>query len=86
MFHLKAVLLVDISPVKCWYFVLIGTYPVSLCINSMYNNFLFSTEGGSWWENAIAAFLNRNYPVSWLVRDVSALICSYISHSCHICP
>ncbi|XP_056346969.1 N-acylethanolamine-hydrolyzing acid amidase isoform X1 [Oenanthe melanoleuca] len=26
-------------------------------------------EGGSWWENAIAAFLNRNYPVSWLVRD-----------------
>ncbi|XP_027311869.3 N-acylethanolamine-hydrolyzing acid amidase [Anas platyrhynchos] len=25
--------------------------------------------GGSWWENAIAAFLNRNYPVSWLVRD-----------------
>ncbi|XP_064918988.1 N-acylethanolamine-hydrolyzing acid amidase isoform X2 [Columba livia] len=26
-------------------------------------------EGGRWWENAIAAFLNRNYPVSWLVRD-----------------
>uniref|UniRef100_A0A803Y8Z7 N-acylethanolamine acid amidase n=1 Tax=Meleagris gallopavo TaxID=9103 RepID=A0A803Y8Z7_MELGA len=26
-------------------------------------------EGGSWWENAIAAFLNRNYPVSWLIRD-----------------
>lgn len=25
--------------------------------------------GGRWWENAIAAFLNRNYPVSWLVRD-----------------
>ncbi|POI22321.1 hypothetical protein CIB84_013933, partial [Bambusicola thoracicus] len=25
--------------------------------------------GGSWWENAIAAFLNRNYPVSWLIRD-----------------
>lgn len=24
---------------------------------------------GSWWENAIAAFLNRNLPVSWLVRD-----------------
>ncbi|NXK63613.1 NAAA amidase, partial [Sylvietta virens] len=26
-------------------------------------------DGGRWWENAIAAFLNRNYPVSWLVRD-----------------
>uniref|UniRef100_A0A674H5I6 N-acylethanolamine acid amidase n=1 Tax=Taeniopygia guttata TaxID=59729 RepID=A0A674H5I6_TAEGU len=25
-------------------------------------------DGGRWWENAIAAFLNRNYPVSWLVR------------------
>ncbi|KFP03677.1 N-acylethanolamine-hydrolyzing acid amidase, partial [Calypte anna] len=25
--------------------------------------------GGRWWENAVAAFLNRNYPVSWLVRD-----------------
>ncbi|XP_064005789.1 N-acylethanolamine-hydrolyzing acid amidase isoform X3 [Pogoniulus pusillus] len=24
---------------------------------------------GRWWENAVAAFLNRNYPVSWLVRD-----------------
>lgn len=35
--------------------------------------FSFFPAGGSWWENAIAAFLNRNYPVSWLVRDVSAL-------------
>ncbi|XP_074848132.1 N-acylethanolamine-hydrolyzing acid amidase [Carettochelys insculpta] len=26
-------------------------------------------DHGSWWENAIAAFLNRNFPVSWLVRD-----------------
>ncbi|NXT28661.1 NAAA amidase, partial [Syrrhaptes paradoxus] len=26
-------------------------------------------DGGKWWENAIAAFLSRNYPVSWLVRD-----------------
>lgn len=34
--------------------------------------FFLSPAGGSWWENAIAAFLNRNYPVSWLVRDVSA--------------
>ncbi|NWI93676.1 NAAA amidase, partial [Pitta sordida] len=30
---------------------------------------LFSPKDGKWWENAIAAFLNRNYPVSWLVRD-----------------
>ncbi|XP_006035954.1 N-acylethanolamine-hydrolyzing acid amidase isoform X1 [Alligator sinensis] len=26
-------------------------------------------DGGAWWENAVAAFLNRNYPVSWLIRD-----------------
>ncbi|XP_042323237.1 N-acylethanolamine-hydrolyzing acid amidase [Sceloporus undulatus] len=25
-------------------------------------------DAGSWWENAIAALLNRNIPVSWLVR------------------
>ncbi|KAH0615770.1 hypothetical protein JD844_026242 [Phrynosoma platyrhinos] len=30
-------------------------------------NFL---DAGGWWENAIAAFLNRNIPVSWLVRTV----------------
>ncbi|XP_050801167.1 N-acylethanolamine-hydrolyzing acid amidase isoform X2 [Gopherus flavomarginatus] len=24
---------------------------------------------GRWWENAIAAFLSRNIPVSWLIRD-----------------
>ncbi|XP_067413136.1 N-acylethanolamine-hydrolyzing acid amidase [Emydura macquarii macquarii] len=26
-------------------------------------------ENGRWWENAIAAFLGRNFLVSWLVRD-----------------
>ncbi|XP_065261547.1 N-acylethanolamine-hydrolyzing acid amidase [Emys orbicularis] len=26
-------------------------------------------DKGRWWENAIAAFLSRNVPVSWLVRD-----------------
>ncbi|NXB59024.1 NAAA amidase, partial [Struthidea cinerea] len=26
-------------------------------------------DDGRWWKNAIAAFLNRSYPVSWLVRD-----------------
>ncbi|KAJ6657497.1 hypothetical protein lerEdw1_002432 [Lerista edwardsae] len=25
---------------------------------------------GTWWENAVAAFLNRNSPVSWLIRTV----------------
>lgn len=39
IFHLKVVLLVGTSPVKCWYLVLIGTYPVSLYINYMYSNF-----------------------------------------------
>ncbi|XP_034959014.2 N-acylethanolamine-hydrolyzing acid amidase [Zootoca vivipara] len=27
-------------------------------------------DSGEWWENAIAAFINRNTPVSWLVRTV----------------
>ncbi|CAI5784817.1 N-acylethanolamine-hydrolyzing acid amidase [Podarcis lilfordi] len=27
-------------------------------------------DSGAWWENAIAAFINRNSPVSWLVRTV----------------
>uniref|UniRef100_A0A8D0BIP6 N-acylethanolamine-hydrolyzing acid amidase n=1 Tax=Salvator merianae TaxID=96440 RepID=A0A8D0BIP6_SALMN len=27
-------------------------------------------DKGAWWENAIAAFLQRNSPVSWLVRTV----------------
>uniref|UniRef100_A0A8C0GRB3 N-acylethanolamine acid amidase n=1 Tax=Chelonoidis abingdonii TaxID=106734 RepID=A0A8C0GRB3_CHEAB len=26
-------------------------------------------DKGRWWENAIAAFLSRNVPVSWLIRD-----------------
>uniref|UniRef100_A0A8D0GQT3 N-acylethanolamine-hydrolyzing acid amidase n=1 Tax=Sphenodon punctatus TaxID=8508 RepID=A0A8D0GQT3_SPHPU len=26
-------------------------------------------DSGKWWENAVAALLNRNVPVSWLVRD-----------------
>uniref|UniRef100_A0A8C8VHV7 N-acylethanolamine-hydrolyzing acid amidase n=1 Tax=Pelusios castaneus TaxID=367368 RepID=A0A8C8VHV7_9SAUR len=26
-------------------------------------------DKGRWWENAIAAFLSRNFPISWLVRD-----------------
>nr|XP_060635363.1 N-acylethanolamine-hydrolyzing acid amidase [Anolis sagrei ordinatus] len=25
-------------------------------------------DAGNWWENAIAAFFNRNIPVSWLIR------------------
>ncbi|XP_054845797.1 N-acylethanolamine-hydrolyzing acid amidase [Eublepharis macularius] len=29
-------------------------------------------DNGKWWENAIAAFLNRDTPVSWLVRTVLA--------------
>ncbi|XP_077157255.1 N-acylethanolamine-hydrolyzing acid amidase [Paroedura picta] len=27
-------------------------------------------DSGKWWENAVAAFLNRDTPVSWLVRTV----------------
>ncbi|XP_048338662.1 N-acylethanolamine-hydrolyzing acid amidase [Sphaerodactylus townsendi] len=34
-------------------------------------------DSGRWWENAIAAFLNRDVPVSWLMRTVLSKADSY---------